>query len=121
MLARLESFANLVGKTVRIGSGAQGFAGEDAGGLMITMAVAVFALETGDDDVGAEGADHSNEIGESDIVAAPFLKGLVGGLGEAEVGNAAEALFDAVVFVGGEHLERAKNASSSPKALPVLF
>ena len=42
-------------------------------------------------------------------MASPFLEGLVGGLGEAEVGNSTEALFYAVIFIGGQHFQSAKD------------
>src|SRR5229473_2612526 len=84
---------------------------------MMTVAVVFSAGEARDKHVRAEGADYADDIGEGDVVASPFLESFFGGLRVSEVGDAGEALFDSVVFVGGEEFESAQGAEFVLSAL----
>ena len=77
---------------------------------MIAVSVARRALKARADHVRAKGADDAHHVGQRDIVATPFLEGLLGRLGKAEIGDAGEALFHSVIAVSGQQLQRANNA-----------
>src|SRR5258707_9381936 len=77
---------------------------------MMAVAVVVGSRESRNQNVGAEGADYADDVGEGDVVASPFLESFFGGLRVSEVGDAGEALLDSVIFVGGEEFERAQDA-----------
>src|ERR1700736_4298086 len=77
---------------------------------MVAVSVGVSAREAGDQNIGTEGADYANHVGEGDIVAAPLLKSFFRGLRISEIGDAGEALLDSVVTVGGQKLERAQDS-----------
>src|SRR5207237_4626670 len=98
------------GEAIGIGGGAEGFASKNAGGLMIAVSIARRAVEAADDDIGLKFADDANDVGQGDIVAVPLLKSFVGGFGEAEVGDAGEALLHAVIFVGFQQLQGTQNS-----------
>ena len=74
------------------------------------MPIAVRSREARNQHVWPEGANHSHHVTERDIVPSPLLEGLVGILRIAEIGNSAEALFHAVIAIGGRQLQRAQHA-----------
>src|SRR5271166_5718086 len=109
-LPRLEALANLLRKACGIGGHAEGLAGQDSGSLMVAVAIARIALKSGTDDIWPESANHPNHVAERDIVTTPLLERLLRSLGEAEIGDACEALLDSVVTVGGQQLEGSDDA-----------
>ena len=87
-----QPLGDLLGKAVRIGGGSKSFTRQNSRGLMIAMTVAVGAAKARDDHVWTKGADYAHHVGQRDIVTLPFLKSLVGSLGESKVCDASEAL-----------------------------
>ena len=85
----------LIGEALGIGGGMERLFGQDGGGLVVAVAVARRAGEREHDDVGPEAANAPDDVGEN-LVAAPFLQGLLGRLRETEVDGAGEVLLGAV-------------------------
>ena len=76
---------------------------------MVAMAVARRTLKAGADHVRPERANDANHIGQGNVVAAPLLEGFLGCLREAEICDAGEPLLDAIVAVGTQQFQGAKN------------
>ena len=69
---------------------------------MMSVTIVVCAGETRDQYIRTKFANHAHDISQRDIMSAPFLKSLFGGLRVSKVGNAAEALLNTVVSVGSQ-------------------
>jgi hypothetical protein len=70
-----EAFlAELLGERFRVGGGREGLGGEDAGRLVMSVLARVGGGVEGDDDLGAEGPDQSDEAAEG-IGPVPFPQG----------------------------------------------
>ena len=76
---------------------------------MVSVAVAVGALEARYQYIRTEGSDHAHDICEAGLVTMPLLKRLVGILGKPEVRDARETLLHPVEAIRGRQLERAQN------------
>src|SRR4051794_36170993 len=101
-LPRQQAFLDLLGKLIGVGRGDDSFARQNARGLMMSVAVARGAGKTCRDHVRLKLADAAHQVGERDLMAAPFLERLVRSLGESEIGDSGKALRDAVVAAGLE-------------------
>src|SRR5437762_6244265 len=108
-LPRKQSLFDLLGKTIRIGSRAKCFFGENARGFVVPMPIIWRAGEARADDVRTELPDHAYEIAQRSIVSTPFLDGLLRILGVAKIGNPGEAEINAVILRCRQEFKRAEN------------
>ena len=69
---------------------------------MMSVTIVVCAGETRDQYIRRKFANHAHDISQRDIMSALFLKSLFGGFGVSKIGDAAEALLNAVVSVGSQ-------------------
>ena len=112
---------DLLGKLVRIRSRSKSLARQNAGRLVITMAVSVIALKPRDQHVGAKGADDTHNVSECGLVPLPFLKRLIGIFGEPEIGDAGEALLHSVITIRFRQLQCPQNTEHIEKVAAHLI
>src|SRR5204862_5957496 len=92
------------GKYRRVAGRLAGLPGQEAGSLVIPVAVAIVALEARDHDERALRADDADHVAQ-DLLAAPFHQRLLQPFREAVVDHAGEVLpVDAVVLVRAQEL-----------------
>ena len=103
------TFADLLGKLRRVGSGAKCLACENTGSLVIPVAVASRTLKTGANHVGTERPNNPHHVGECDVMPLPFVECFLGRLGKAEISNPGKSLLHSVVSVGAKQLQRAED------------
>ena len=89
-----QPLGDLLREAVRIGGGVPRLAGEHRRRLVVLAAAAPLRRHGGDD-VGADGADHPDEVAE-DLLPPPALEGLFDAEGVSEVDGAAEVLLGPV-------------------------
>jgi hypothetical protein len=77
---------------------------------MVSVSVAGITPKARANYIRAKCADHSDHVAEGDVMAAPHLEGLVGGLGKSEICHPGEALLHPVVAVGGQQFQGAYDA-----------
>src|SRR5262249_24563178 len=94
-----QTLLDLFRKSLGVSGRGHGLWREYPRGLMLAVAVARGSAPARCHNVRTKSANYAHHIVKRDVVSAPFLKGFVGALGEAEVGDAAEALFNAVITV----------------------
>src|SRR2546428_3066943 len=63
-LPRTQAFLKVVGEEVRVGGGLERFDAYQPGALVMAVPVAWFAVEAGDDDVGAVHPDRVHDVAE---------------------------------------------------------
>ena len=76
---------------------------------MVSVTISTGALETGANHVGPEGTDDPNDVGQRDVMTLPFVESFLWGLGETEISHTSESLVDAVVPIGAQQFEGAKD------------
>src|SRR5581483_798091 len=105
-----QTFFELLGEAVGIGSGAEGLLGNYAGCLVVSMAVTIRAAEAGHDNIWTEGANDAHHVGQNHVVAVPLLKSFVRILGKSEIGDTSEALLHAVIPIRRSQFEGTQDA-----------
>jgi hypothetical protein len=105
--------AELLRVKARIGRRLERLDRQHRRGGVVAVRVGRAGRETRDDHVGAEAADHRDDVGEHGVLA-PDAQRLFRALREAEVARAREELLGAVAPPGGEQLLRADEAERGP-------
>jgi hypothetical protein len=98
-LPRPQPFLDLIGVDGRIAGQLEGLHGDEAGGLVVAVAVALVALEARQQHPRPAGADHPHHVAHH-VFAAPLLERLFEPLRKAVVDHRGEVLLvDAVVAI----------------------
>src|SRR5204863_5012554 len=117
----LQAFFDLLGKTLRIGGGAECFLRQNRRCLMMSVTVVVRARKARNQHIRAKLANDADDVLQWNIVPAPLLKRLFRRFRVSEVRNPTEALLDSVVIVRGEQLKRAQNPELVGERAPGLI
>jgi hypothetical protein len=106
---RAQTFAKLLRKQLRIGGRFEYFRADDAGRLVIAVAVADVTRKARNDYIGPIQPDHPHRIAQY-VFFPPMLQGFIQTFRESEIGRAGEELIDAVIAVRREQLIGAQNS-----------
>ena len=90
-----QAILKLFRKALRVASGPKRFPCQDAGRLVISMAVPAGTTKTRNNDIRTEFADHTHEISQN-LFPSPFFQSFVSAFGKAEVIRLGKELFRSI-------------------------